>query len=254
MNQIKFICSIFLKNKINDYLFYTIIIFSFFFAIFLILASMLFIGEKYKVFIDLGVAGINLILLLSIAYFSSECLPEIRKNKFIYWILSLPVKKYEIFIGAFFYIVLISSIIAVIYISIYTFIFLILKIKLSCVMFLYFLLFLEKIWLIGVIGLLISIFYNTYTTILSVFSIYFIGSYTYNFLQYIIKKGYVKLVIYAKILYFIFPDMQLPDLTAKITHNVNPEISLIFYSLFYYFTFIIVVLIIGSFVFNKKEI
>ncbi len=254
MKAIKFITSILLKNKIKDNFFHTVIVFSLFFAFLLYLSSLIFIGDKNKLFIDTGIAGINLILLLTSIYFASECLPDLKKQKFINWLLSLPVNKSQLFIGIFSYLAVLITIIFLIYTSVYLIFFFILKIKIYKTLIFYLVLLLVKFILLSIIGIVISIKYNSFSTMISLFSIYFIGSSTYNLILYLNEKGHEKMIGIAKIIYFIFPDFNIPNLTARILHFYKIDISLILKSLFYYLIYTIIILIIGCLCIEKKDI
>ena len=254
MKEIKFIFSILIKNKLKDYIFFTIIGFSIIFCFLLLFSNFLFIGEKNKVFIDLGIAGINFILLISSIYFSSECFPEIKKNKFINWLLSLPIKKYHIFMGSFLYISTLLFIIALFYNGLYFLFFVFFKVNFSKKFLVYFSLNFLKFLILSVIGLIITIKYNTYTGMLSLFCIYFIGCYTFNFLQYLIKKGFYKVISIGKVIYYIFPDFQIPDLTANITHLRAIDLSILLQAIIYYFSYLIIFLLIGAVLFEKNEL
>ncbi len=254
MKKILFLVSLQLRNKIKDYFFMVILVSSAIFALLLLISSKIFIGEKYKVFIDSGIFFINFIGLITTLVLSSNFLPDLKKKNFIKWLISLSLDKKHIFCGSFITFSILIFFVIILYFVIFLLFFPVFKIKITLSFFQYFILIILKFLLLGGVCLLISIKYDFFTTLLSGAGIYFIGSSILNFVQYLTVNGKYSMLYGAKMLYFIFPDFSIPHLTAQISHFKNLNEMIFLKSLFYYFSYIAIVLIIGALWIEKKDI
>ncbi len=253
MGNFLFLISILIKNRVKDYFFSSIVVSSLLFAILLTLSSKIFMGEKSKLFIDFGIAGISFITFFTAIFLSADTLTEIRKSKFYNWLLSLPLSKREIFLSSF----IATALILLFVTSVYSFTFFIFseitKIKLPELFFIYIGLLYLKFLLFLAVGLFFSVKYQFFQVTLIQLLLYFIGSSLLNFLQFIVAKSGEGVLYFVKFLCYLFPDFEIEYLTSKITHSRDVDLNIIFASYSYYITYTLIFLILGMLWIERRD-
>lgn len=242
------------KEISREKIFYGLLFIGSFFLLSSVILQEMVVGEKYKVFKDIGLLSPSITGVLFITIVGANIIAKEINAKTLYVILSKPLSKGGYIISNFLALILLSSTI-IIAISFVGWLFLLINGENWLYGFLvgaYFLFF--ELFLLSSISIFLSTFLSPYLSMVTLFIIYIAGHSLSNAIQ---LSQYAKnppLQIFLRFLSYIFPNLELFNFKINLVYNLPyPKISFVFspaYSIVYSLIFISLAILI----FSKRDL
>ncbi|MEW6456578.1 MAG: ABC transporter permease [Acidobacteriota bacterium] len=227
-------------------------------AILFIFASLILremaVGEKGKVYKDLGLVSESFFGVLLIIIVGSNLISREITGKTLYIILSKPIKHYQ-YILANFNALLLLGLILIFVVSTVDWVFLLINGENWLIPLLkggYFLFF--ELVLLSALSLFFSTFMSGYLGMASMIFIYIIGHSTEKAVQLTAQSELITTKVLFKLLYYILPNLENFNVKTQLVYNLDvPKIQFLYspiYSIFYS----AFLLVLSSIILSRKDI
>ena len=241
------------KEAIRDKVLYSLVVF----AIIIIASSHIItpltLGEMPKVIQDLGLAAIALFGLLVVIFVGTRLVYDEIDKRTIYTIITKPVSRGEMLVGKY-----LGEALVVLFIFGIMVFFYLLNVFVT-VGHIHYKLFIALVFILLELLVMIAVvvFFSTFTTPVSsgIFSffIYFIGHTSRDILVFAKLTKSEIIEVFARIIYFIIPNLSNFNLKAMAVHNVQFDRSFLYFSASYGVIYIIILLLISILIFSRRE-
>ncbi len=241
------------KEAVRNKVFYLLIFFGIFFSFSSRIISLLTIGDTSKVIKDIGLGSINFFSVLIAVFTGINLVFKEIDKKTVYNILSKPVRRRDFILGKFLGLAFTLFVALILMAVVFLFFLYIFSGNVDPGLMLYFLfLYCELLILISV-----SILFSSFSTpiLSSVFTIliYFIGHFvwTFNEFKHKITGTLEKAVAYF--FYYIFPNLEKFNIKNSVVMGETIEPVIFFSTILYGLFFVIAILSLSIYIFNKRE-
>lgn len=227
------------------------------FGIIILISSLIFIpisiGQSIRIILNFGISIIEIILLLQIVFIGTRIIYDEIEKKTIHTILSKPVRPFELLIGKFIGLSLITFTVQTI---LFLFFFLFIKsvfgfFYLRIFYWYYFLLF--ELLIIQSVVLFLSSFMTPISSGLVSFIIYFIANTSHYIKDFGLKVNNIFFKTFADIVYYLFPNFSLTNIKSYIVYSIPFEKELFIFAISYSIFYIILMLLLSSLLLERKE-
>lgn len=255
MRQIFAIAHNTFREAVRNKIFYTLLFFSFVFALFSISLSMMVLGSLSHVLVNMGLANIEIFGTLIAIFVGISLVYKELEKRTIYTIMSRPIKRWQFVLGK--YLGLILTLIVEIFIM-------------SAIYFIVMTIYGDldmmpgsfiAIWLIFIKLLLITsvaVFFSSISTpILSgmfTLAFYVIGSISGYLLKFIEMGMPATLVSAIRTAAFVLPDFSFMDIKSLVVYNKPIDPNLVFNASIYGLLYATMILVLGIQIFEKRDL
>jgi len=241
------------KEAVRNKIFYLLVVFGILFAMSSRLLSILTVGDREKVLMDVGLAAINFFSVLTAIFTGINLVYKEIDKRTIFNILSKPISREHFLIGKFLGLAL-TLLVALSAMAAIFFAFLWLTTGgFHAPLLLYFLLLYLELLIITALSLLFSSFTTPILSSIFTISLYLIGhlTWTYNEFKYLVKNPLSQYVI--KFLYYILPNLEKFNLKNAIVMQESVPLSHVLFAGAYAVLYILALLSLSMLIFHKKE-
>lgn len=254
MKKILKLSLVIFKEISREKIFYGLLFLGSFFLLSSVILQEMVVGEKFKVFKDIGLLSPSITGVIFITIVGANIIAKEISAKTLYVILSKPISQGSYIISNFLALIFLSTFIIAI-ISLVGWLFLLSNGENWISGFLigaYFLFF--ELLLLSAISIFLSTFLSPYLSMITLFIIYISGHSLPNAIQLSQFAKNQPLQLFLKVLSYIFPNLELFNFKINLVYNLHyPKISFILspaYSILYSIIFITLSII----VFSKREL
>jgi ABC-type transport system involved in multi-copper enzyme maturation permease subunit len=241
------------KEAIRDRILYLLLFFAVVSLILSKLLSLLTVGDKTKIIMDVGLSSISIFgVLMAILMGTGLVYKEIDK-KTVYTLLSKPINRNQFILGKFLGLIITLFIM----LSVMTAIFIIIILLHSGTISWKFFASLGFVFLELCLITSVALFFSCFSTpiLSSIFSLsfYLIGHLSWG-METLIKKinpGITKTLI--QVLYTLLPDLENFNFRTEVVHNLPISPKIFLFSFFYGITYTFFILMLSMLVFRKRD-
>lgn len=242
------------KEISREKIFYGLLFLGSFFLLSSIILQEMVVGEKFKVFKDIGLLSPSITGVLFITVVGSNIVAKEISAKTLYVILSKPISKSGYILSNFFALILLST--AIIFlITLVGWLFLLINGENWYMGFLtgaYFLFF--ELLLLSSISIFLSTFLSPYLSMITLFIIYISGHSLSNAIQLSqFAKNYA-LQFFLKVLSYIFPNLELFNFKINLVYNLPLPKSSFLLSPLYSIVYSLIFISLSFIAFSKREL
>lgn len=236
------------RNKIL----YMILFFGILLIIFSLALASLSLGQTNKIILDFGLSMIEIFGLISVIFIGSQLIFREIDGKTIYLILSKPISRYEFIIGKFIGFAMILA--AIIFFQSVIFLALVWYTKSAFnILIIYSILFIYlKLLVLFAIILFFSTFISSILSIVLTILIYFISHSITTITDMAVNMKSMLMVNISRFFYIIFPPFEALNLKSIVLTTVPVSSLYILANVIYACLYIVVILGLTIFIFNKK--
>ena len=241
------------KEAVRNKVFYLLVALGMVTALSSALISMLTIGDKNKVLMDVGLAAIDFFCILIAVFTGINLVYKEIDKKTIFNILSKPISRSNFIVGKFLGLSL-TLLVALASMAVIFFFFLIVSTgSFDPKIFVYFGLLYLELLIITSISLMFSSFSTPILSSIFTISLYLIGtvSWTFNQFKHHLVEPLEKIVIY--LFYYIVPNLEKFNIKNEIVLKMDLDGALIMNSVIYGICYTSALLVLSILIFNKKE-
>ena len=240
------------REAIRDKILYNLL----FFALLMIscagLLSTLTVGERNKIIIDVGLAGINLFGVLIAIFLGISLVNKEIDKRTIYTILSKPIRRSEFLLGKYLGLSMTLFVNTVVMMSLLVAILGYVGEAFSPRIFLP----IGMIYLELLVIVAVSLFFSTFTTatLSAIFTIavYVIGHLTGDLLG-LVKKASAGEQVLLQVLYYVLPNLENFNYKPYAPYSIDVPYSVISFSIFYGVAYIALLMVLSVFIFQSRE-
>ncbi len=242
------------RESIRDRIFYSLL----FFAVVLILFSMvlgnLTIGDPLKIVKDFGLGSISIVGTLIAIFVGIGMIYKEMEKRTIFVILSKPLARWQFFIGKYCGLSL-TILVEVVVMSILLFVLCFLYVPeipwtlLYAIIPIFF-----EILLILAIAFLFSTFSTSFLSGMFTLSIFIIGHFTGDLKAIAQATEDALFQKVSNVIYYVLPNLEYLNFKTRVVHHLNITISEVMLSLTYGILYTVVVLLVGIFIFQRRDI
>ncbi len=242
------------RESIRDRIFYSLL----FFAAVLILFSMvlgnLTIGDPLKIIKDFGLGSISIVGTLIAIFVGIGMVYKEMEKKTIFVILSKPLARWQFLVGKYCGLSL-TILVEVVVMTLLLFILCFLYVPeipwtlLYAIIPIFF-----EILLILAVAFLFSTFSTSFLSGMFTLSIFIIGHFTRDLKSIAQTTEDAFFQAFSNVLYYLLPNLEFLNFKTKVVHQLNISISEVMLSLVYSVFYTIVLLMVGIFIFQRKDI
>ncbi|MDY0374945.1 MAG: ABC transporter permease [Desulfobacterium sp.] len=242
------------RESIRDRIFYSLL----FFAVVLILFSMvlgnLTIGDPLKIVKDFGLGSISIVGTLIAIFVGIGMIYKEMEKRTIFVILSKPLARWQFFIGKYCGLSL-TILVEVVVMSILLFVLCFLYVSeipwtlLYAIIPIFF-----EILLILAIAFLFSTFSTSFLSGMFTLSIFIIGHFTGDLKAIAQATEDALFQKVSNVIYYVLPNLEYLNFKTRVVHHLNITISEVMLSLTYGILYTVVVLLVGIFIFQRRDI
>lgn len=241
------------REKVRDRILYVILGFAVLMIIGSIFLGKLSLNEQIKIIKDGGLSAISIFGAVMAIFLGVGLVSQEIDKRTIYTILSKPVRRATFLIGKY---LGLCITLAVNVIAMSVVLFIILKAyginpSIIFVYAMYFLLL--ELMLTTALALFFSTFSSTILSILFTTGIYTIGHLLEDLKNFGEKSDVELFRSVSKVLYYILPNMDFHNIKVNFTHDIPVEISTIGWVSLYTIAYIVLILILSTIIFNRRE-
>ncbi|MGQ9619193.1 MAG: ABC transporter permease subunit [Candidatus Aminicenantia bacterium] len=254
MKKILKLAFVIFKEIAREKIFWGLIFLGAFFLLSSLILKEMVVGEKFKVFKDIGLLSPSIIGVLFITVVGANIISREVSAKTLYLILSKPISKSGYVLSNFIALVFLSFLI-ILSITFVGWFFLLLNGENWIYGFAvgsYFLFF--ELLLLSALSIFLSTFLSPYLSMITFFILYISGHSLPNALQLSPFAKSEPLQIFLKILSYLLPNLEIFNFKTQLVYNLSfPKSSFIFsptYSIFYS----ILLLSLAFLIFSKREL
>ncbi|MEK7747587.1 MAG: ABC transporter permease subunit [Nitrospirota bacterium] len=249
------------RAVIRDKILYNLLIFALVMIVGSILLSTLTIGERSKIIIDFGLAGMNFFGVLMAIFLGIGLVSREIERKTLYTVLSKPIGRVEFLVGKYVGLLLTLALNMIIMgivlyltlaieeirwgLSIWE-----ISPRLVLAMGMIYL----QLAMITAVALLFSTFTTTTLAAIFTLSIYIIGHISSDLVAFGEKLPVKSTVFIMKAIYYILPNLSNFDIKGLVVHNVPIPPSYFLMTFLYAICYITLLMGIASFVFNRRDL
>ncbi len=241
------------REKVRDRILYVILGFAVLMIIGSIFLGKLSLNEQIKIIKDGGLSAISVFGAVMAIFLGVGLVSQEIDKRTIYTILSKPVRRSTFLIGKY---LGLNITLAVNVIAMSTVHLLILKtygVNPTIIYFYAIYFVLLELMLTTAIALFFSTFSSTILSILFTTGIYVIGHLLEDLQTFSAKSENELLRNTFKVLYYVFPNMDFHNIKVNFTYNIPVELSTIGLVSIYTIVYIILILILSTIIFNRRE-
>lgn len=242
------------RESIRDRIFYSLL----FFAVVLILFSMvlgnLTIGDPLKIIKDFGLGSISIVGTLIAIFVGIGMVYKEMEKKTIFLILSKPLARWQFLIGKYCGLSL-TILVEVVVMSLFLFILCYLYSRdvpwalLYAIVPIYF-----EILLILAIAFFFSTFSTSFLSGMFTLSIFIIGHLTRDLKNIAETTEDSLLQGLSNAMYYVLPNLEFLNFKTRVVHHLSITLAEVMFSLTYALFYTIAVLLIGIFIFQRRDI
>lgn len=242
------------RESIRDRIFYSLL----FFAVVLILFSMvlgnLTIGDPLKIVKDFGLGSISIVGTLIAIFVGIGMIYKEMEKRTIFVILSKPLARWQFFIGKYCGLSL-TILVEVVVMSILLFVLCFLYVPeipwtlLYAIIPIFF-----EILLILAIAFLFSTFSTSFLSGMFTLSIFISGHFTGDLKAIAQATEDALFQKVSNVIYYVLPNLEYLNFKTRVVHHLNITISEVMLSLTYGILYTVVVLLVGIFIFQRRDI
>jgi ABC-type transport system involved in multi-copper enzyme maturation permease subunit len=241
------------KEAIRDRILYLLLFFA---AVSLILSrllSLLTVGDKIKIIMDVGLSSISIFgVLMAILMGTGLVYKEIDK-KTVYTLLSKPINRNQFILGKFLGLIITLFIMLVVMTAIFIIIILLHSGTIHWKLFVSLGFVFLELCLVTSVALLFSCFSTPILSSIFSLSFYLIGHLSWG-LETLIKKmspGITKILTQAA--YTLLPDLENFNFKTEVVHSLSIQPEMFLFSFFYGITYTFFILMLAMVVFRKRD-
>ena len=242
------------RESIRDRVFYSLLAFAVLMLAFSLVLGNLTIGDEIKIIKDFGLGAISLFGVLIAIFVGINLVYKEMEKRTIYVILSNPIARYQFILGKYAGLSL-TLLVEVIVMSVCLLALCYLKQKhIPWELFQAIVPIWLELQLILAVALLFSTFVSPFLSGMLTLTVFVIGHLTLDFKQLVASMDNQTLEKTANIFYYILPNLECLNYKSQIVHNLTIPFNNYLLSLIYAISYIIVLLSIAIFVFNRRDI
>ncbi len=240
------------REAIRDRILYLLLVFALLLILSSRVVSLLTVGSEEKIIKDLGLSAINIFSVLIAIFVGVGLVFKEIEKKTIYTVVSKPIERYQFIVGKYFGLI-VTILINLVIMTVVFYILLALMgyfdPRLGSSIFLIFF----EILIVTALALLFSSFSTPILSAIFTISFYVVGHLSWSFLllQNYIGGKWGKTL--CSIFYFIVPNLEYFNIRGDVVHNVPIENLYILSSAGYGIGWSMVLLILASIIFQKKN-
>ncbi len=242
------------KEISREKIFYGLLFLGTFFLLSSVILQEMVVGEKFKVFKDIGLLSPSITGVLFITVVGANIIAKEINAKTLYVILSKPISKNGYILSNFFALILLSTTI-IFLITLFGWIFLLINGENWLSGFLigaYFLFF--ELLLLSSISIFLSTFLSPYLSMITLFIIYISGHSLSNAIQLSQFAKNPPLQYFLKALSYIFPNLELFNFKINLVYNLSFSKIAFLYSPLYSIVYSLIFISLSFIVFSKREL
>jgi ABC-type transport system involved in multi-copper enzyme maturation permease subunit len=242
------------RESIRDRIFYSLLFFAVVLILFSMVLSNLTMGEPEKIIKDFGLGSISIVGTLIAIFVGIGMVYKEMEKRTIFIILSKPLARWQFLIGKYCGLSL-TILVEVAVMSILLFVLCYLYVSqipwtlLYAIIPIYF-----EILLILAIAFLFSTFSTSFLSGMFTLSIFIIGHFTRDLKSLAQTTEDALFQTIANVIYYILPNLEYLNFKTRVVHHLTISISQVILSLIYAIFYTIVVLLIGIFIFQRRDI
>lgn len=254
MKKILRLSFIIFKEISREKIFYGLLFLGSFFLLSSVILQEMVVGEKFKVFKDIGLLSPSITGVLFITIVGANIIAKEISAKTLYVILSKPISKNSYILSNFFALILLSATI-IFFITLVGWLFLLINGEDWHSGFLigaYFLFF--ELLLLSSVSMFLSTFLSPYLSMVTLFIIYISGHSLSNAIQLSQFAKNQPLQFFLKVLSYIFPNLELFNFKINLVYNLPlPKIAFVFSPL-YSIVYSLIFISLSFIVFSRREL
>lgn len=240
------------REAIRDKILYNLLFFSLIMISSAGLLSTLTVGERTKIIVDIGLAGINIFGVLIAIFLGISLVSKEIEKRTIYTILSKPIRRSEFLIGKYLGLLITLLVNLTIMSGVFYLTLWYMKIPFSGVVFLAIgMIFLELMVITGV-GLLFSTVTTTTLSAIFTIAVYVIGHLSADLLG-LVKKVSAGGKLLLQVLYYILPNLENFNLKGYAAHLMPIPSGLIGFGVVYGLAYVVLLLSLSIAILNFRE-
>jgi len=241
------------KEIVRNKFLYLILFFAFVFIVFSIALWQLTLWDDNKIIVDFWLSMIEIFWLVSVLFVWSQLLFKEIEWKTIFLILSKPIKRYEFILWKFFWFSATIFLIIFLQLILFLWVLIIKDIEITKLILFSLLFTLFKLEILLALVFFLSTFMSNMLTILVSLSMYFL-SHNYSILLDMANRNKDIIVIkFTEFLQLIFPPFEALNIKDLIWSYSNFSYSFFLYNTIYSIAYLIIILLLTVFIFNRKK-
>ncbi len=254
MKKILKLSIVLFKELSRERIFWGLLFIGSFFLLSSVILKEMVVGERFKVFKDIGLLSPSITGVLFITVVGANIIAKEISAKTLYVVLSKPISKGEYILSNYFALLLLSALI-IITISFVGWLFLFINGVNWASGFLlgaYFLFF--ELLLLSSISIFLSSFLSPYLSMITLFIIYISGHSLPNALELSSFARNQVLQIFLKVMSYIFPNLELFNFKTYLVYNLPFDKSVLVFSPLYSIVYSIFFISFSIIVFSRREL
>jgi len=242
------------RESIRDRIFYSLLFFAVVLILFSMVLSNLTIGDPLKIVKDFGLGSISIVGTLIAIFVGIGMVYKEMEKRTIFVILSKPLARWQFLIGKYFGLSL-TILVEVVVMSILLFVLCFLYVHeipwnlLYAIIPIFF-----EILLILAVAFLFSTFSTSFLSGMFTLSIFIIGHFTRDLKSLAQTTEDALFQKISNVIYYVLPNLEYLNFKTRVVHHLNITISEVMFSLTYSIIYTIAVLLIGIFIFQRRDI
>lgn len=254
MNKIRAIALNTFRESIRDRIFYSLLFFAVVLLAFSMVLGNLTLAEPVKIIKDFGLGSISIVGTLIAIFVGIGMVYKEMEKKTIYVILSKPIARWQFLIGKYCGLSL-TIIVEVVVMTVLLFILCYQYVpEIPWTLFYAIVPILFELQLVLAVAFFFSTFSTSFLSGMFTLSVFIIGHLTKDLK--ILAQGGDDIVFqkFASGLYYVVPNLEILNFKTRVVHHLNITLSEVMLSLTYAILYTIVVLLMGIFIFQRRDI
>jgi len=254
MNKIRAIALNTFRESIRDRIFYSLLFFAVVLLAFSMVLGNLTLAEPVKIIKDFGLGSISIVGTLIAIFVGIGMVYKEMEKKTIYVILSKPIARWQFLIGKYLglsFTILVEVVLMtlLLFILCYQYV-----PEIPWALFYAIIPICFELQLILAVAFLFSTFSTSFLSGMFTLSIFIIGHFTRDLKALAQSGDNIVFQKFASGLYYVFPNLEILNFKARVVHNLNITVSELMLSLTYSIIYTMAVLLIGVFIFQRRDI